>query len=128
MEAILILVAFGLIFGGVFGLLAQLRGEVKDRTHQLAAGAWLPPERPIARPALSQPAQSPGMGGLFSEVDMLRAQVEHLRSEIVALSSEPPRQERSQSRRYQTGPYAYLPRDLRREVHRVRSIRHVMHT
>jgi hypothetical protein len=60
-------------------------------------------------------------GGLFSEVDMLRAQVEQLRSEVAALSSgSAPRLERPRLRRYRTGVYTYLPRLLRQQVRDVR--------
>jgi hypothetical protein len=54
---------------------------------------------------------------------MLRAQVEHLRTEVVALSETATRHEKPRTRRYQTGVYADLPRMLRRHVKDARSER-----
>jgi len=58
-----------------------------------------------------------------TEVDFLRAQVEHLRSEIYAMSSDQPvpsRKDRPKQRRYRTGNYTHLPRTLRRQVNEAR--------
>jgi hypothetical protein len=57
-----------------------------------------------------------------TEVDVLRAQVQHLRSEIVAMSSdgEPVRQDRPRQRRYRTGNYTHLPRKLTRQMNEAR--------
>ncbi len=57
-----------------------------------------------------------------TEVDFLRAQVEHLRSEIYAMSDQPAatRKERPKQRRYRTGNYTHLPRTLRRQVNEAR--------
>jgi hypothetical protein len=59
---------------------------------------------------------------------MLRAQVEELRNELVTLAKPMPapseRYERPRLRRYRTGSYTYLPRNLRRQVHEIRNIRH----
>jgi hypothetical protein len=61
------------------------------------------------------------------EVDYLRAEVQHLRSEINALSYDAPagpapagRQDRPKQRRYRTGNYTQLPRVLRRQVKEAR--------
>lgn len=62
-----------------------------------------------------------------TEVDYLRAEVQHLRSEINALSYDAPagpapagRQDRPKQRRYRTGNYTQLPRVLRRQVKEAR--------
>jgi hypothetical protein len=57
-----------------------------------------------------------------TEVDFLRAQVENLRSEIYAMSSDQPagRQDRPKQRRYRTGNYTHLPRKLTRQVNEAR--------
>jgi hypothetical protein len=65
----------------------------------------------------------PVLGGLLSEVDTLRLQVETLRSEMSALSGDP-QSERARLRRYSSGQYTELPRTLRRQVRAVRSFRH----
>jgi len=78
-----------------------------------------PPRREPSRPAVAHfdfPVRPQA-----TEVDFLRAQVEHLRSEIYALASEQPRRsERPKQRRYSTGNYTHLPRTLRRQVNEVR--------
>ena len=65
----------------------------------------------------------PVLGGLFSEVDTLRIQVETLRSEMSALNGDP-RGERARLRRYRSGQYTELPRTLRRQVREARNFRH----
>lgn len=56
-----------------------------------------------------------------TEVDVLRAQVQDLRSEIFAMSSEPPRRsDRPKQRRYRTGNYTHLPRKLTRQMNEAR--------
>ena len=129
MEAIIIVVAFGLIIGGVYGIVTVFRRDSLEASGEPSNHATFAAPPATVR-ALSPLPPSPraSLGGLFSEVDMLRAQIEHLRSEVVALSGGSARGERPQQRRYLTGPYAYLPRELRREVHKVRSIRHPAHT
>ena len=72
-----------------------------------------------ARTSTDQPV----LGGLFSEVDTLRLQVETLRSEMSALSGMP-RSEKARLRRYASGQYTDLPRSLRRQVREVRNYRH----
>jgi hypothetical protein len=64
----------------------------------------------------------PVLGGLFSEVDMLRVQVETLRSEMSALTGAP-RGEKARMRRHRLGQYTDLPRTLRRQVREVRNFR-----
>jgi hypothetical protein len=58
-----------------------------------------------------------------TEVAYLRAQVQQLRHELVSLGAPAAndRYERPRLQRYRTGAYTYLPRDLRRHVHDVRS-------
>jgi hypothetical protein len=123
-EILVIIVAFWLLLVGAYGGLTLLNGRSKT-----ARGRT--PGLPRVRIANwgttprqgSDEARAP-LGGLFSEVDMLRAQVEHLRTEVVALSETATRHERPRTRRYQTGVYADLPRMLRRHVKEVRNIRH----
>lgn len=125
MEILVIIVAFWLLLVGAYGGLTLLNGRSKTGRGRPTPGS---PRVRIAEwektplPGSSQPAAP--LGGLFSEVDMLRAQVEHLRTEVVALSETATRHERPRTRRYQTGVYADLPRMLRRHVKEVRNIRH----
>ena len=93
----------------------DLQARYNDQIAAAAAALAQPdlrlPHRPEARASVP---------GLFSEVDMLRAQVEQLRSEIVALSATQARADRPRLRRYRTGVYTYLPRPLRQHVREVR--------
>jgi hypothetical protein len=86
------------------------------------------PERPIATVQEERAPPEPVAAAIASrrtptEVDFLRAQVEHLRSEVNALSSNPERFERPQQRRYRTGNYTHLPRTLKRQVNEARDFR-----
>ena len=113
MEILVVIVAFWLLLVGAYGGLNLLsaRGKASRR-------ATAQPSPRSAGPAANAP-----LGGLFSEVDILRAQVEHLRTEVVALSETATRHERPRTRRYQTGVYSDLPVMLRRHVKEVRSER-----
>jgi hypothetical protein len=125
-EILVIIVAFWLILVGGYGALTLLNGKAARPAARRAAAPA--PRIRIApqngqQPLPGAPAQTQ-LGGLFSEVDMLRAQVEHLRTEVVALSDVATRYEKPRARRYRTGVYSDLPRLLRRQVKEVRHIRH----
>jgi hypothetical protein len=116
-EIFVIIVAFWLLLVGAYGGLNLLSARSKEQ------------RRPGASTAVRFRADGTEdiapLGGLFSEVDMLRAQVEHLRTEVVALSETATRHERPRTRRYQSGVvYTELPRMLRRHVKEVRHERH----
>jgi len=114
-EILVIIVAFWLLLVGAYGGLNLLSARSKEQRLQGSQSA-------IRRAGGTETAP---LGGLFSEVDMLRAQVEHLRTEVVALSETATRHERPRSRRYQSGVvYTELPRMLRRHVKEVRNERH----
>jgi hypothetical protein len=123
-EILVIIVAFWLILVGGYGAMTLLNGGSKRRAPRRSAP---PPRMRISQNFGQQPlpgTQAPQLGGLFSEVDLLRAQVEHLRTEVVALSETATRYDRPRTRRYRTGVYSDLPRVLRRQVRQVRNIRH----
>ncbi len=117
METLVIIVAFWLILVGVYGALPLIRGE------------WRRPVRPVVprpaaagqTPSLRRAAAVPGprADGLSSEVDLLRLEVEQLRSELSA-SSRRGRNSRPRPRRYSTGLDSRLPKGLRRHVQAVR--------
>jgi hypothetical protein len=116
-EILVVIVAFWLLLVGAYGGLTLISARNKEsRRRQTQAAPRVRAEREEAAP----------LGGLFSEVDMLRAQVEHLRTEVVALSETSTRGERPRTRRYQTGVYADLPRMLRRHVKEARSEKHAL--
>jgi hypothetical protein len=133
-ETLLIIVAIWLVLIGVYGAMPLLRRTPRPAPPRIASAPVLeavqrqvearpepvvvPPKREEAR-TLPQPLAAPG--DPYAEVSMLRAQVEHLRSELVALTHSAERAERARARRLRTGPYKDLPRPLRRQVHEVRS-------
>ena len=116
MEILVVIVAFWLLLVGAYGGLQLLSARSKAD------------QRRSAQPshnARQKTKDAAPLGGLFSEVDLLRAQVEHLRTEVVALSETATRQERPRARRYQSGVvYTELPRMLRRHVKEARNERH----
>jgi hypothetical protein len=119
LEVLVIIAAIWLMLLGIYGGYSLVVSSRRRRVRR-DQGTVTPAEIP-ARPAGPRPTTSPA---LASEVEMLRAQVEHLRSEVVALSGEPPPDARPRIRRYRAGAYTDLPRTLRRQVRQVRSVRH----
>jgi hypothetical protein len=104
-------------------------GGLRSSTTRQAALGWsrhsaAPSSAATALAAQPQPRVAARASALVSEVDFLRQQVEHLRTEVVALSGNGERFERPVLRRYRTGVYTHLPRPLRRQVKELRSIRH----
>ena len=137
MEILVVIVAFCLVVLGVYGALPLLRrrpiwGDSAAATprHMGVVGlSFAPPQRPVegrarstgvvaAKGAMAQ--LEAGAGGLFSEVDLLRAEVEQLRAEIAAGASLESWGEKSHWRRQRTGLPAELPGELRRQVGQAR--------
>jgi len=114
MEIFVVIVAFWLLQLCAYGGLSLLSARSKANRRQS--------EQPTVGNKHTDGAVP--LGGLFSEVDMLRSQVEHLRTEVVVLSETAARPDRPRTRRYQTGVYADLPRMLRRHVQEARNERH----
>lgn len=122
MEVLVIIAAFWLMLVGVYGGYSLVSSSRRRR----AAPARPPAAEPAQLPSRVATPRQAAPPALFSEVEMLRAQVEHLRSEVVALSGEAPPPSRPRIRRYRTGAYTDLPRGLRRQVRQVRSVRHTV--
>jgi hypothetical protein len=118
LEVLVIIAAVWLMLVGVYGGYSLISSSRRRRVGRNQA-AVTPPPIPV-RPTGPRSAPSPG---LSSEVELLRAQIEHLRSEVVALSGEPLPHARPRIRRYRAGAYTDLPRTLRRQVRQVRSVR-----
>jgi hypothetical protein len=114
-EILVVIVAFWLLLVGAYGGLSLLSARSKENRRQGQSSA---------RVGRQETKDASPIGGLFSEVDLLRAQVEHLRTEVVALSETATRHERPRTKRYQTGVYTELPRMLRRHVKEARHERH----
>ncbi|HLF76533.1 MAG TPA: hypothetical protein VJB57_03505 [Dehalococcoidia bacterium] len=138
METLIVIVAFWLILIGIYGAMPLLRaGGPRVNPTGAPRFAANPIVEAIQREVESRPAPvrpaprrqvlpsfQPEAGDPYAEVSMLRAQIEHLRSELVALSSNSTeRSARPRSRRSRTFQYTDLPRTLRRQVKEVRSVR-----
>jgi hypothetical protein len=110
---VLVSIYMGLMFVAAYRRVQQRKAQ----TATIRSGAF------SARTGTS--TEQPVLGGLFSEVDLLRVQVETLRSEMSAHNGAP-RSEKARLRRYSSGQYTDLPPTLRRQVREVRSYRHAM--
>jgi len=119
LEIAAVIVGFWLVLVCIYVSLV-LVAEVRRRQRQKAQ-ASIRSTAFSARTGTS--TEQPVLGGLFSEVDMLRIQVETLRSEMSALTGSP-RSEKARLRRHRLGQYTDLPRTLRRQVREVRNFRH----
>ena len=111
-------VNFGAIFarpqisaGPEFAIRERYNDQIAAAAAVLAQPELQLPPRPVVRASLPN---------LPTEVDILRAQVEQLRSELDALSTTATRLDRPRLRRYRTGVYTYLPRPLRQHVRELR--------
>ena len=142
MEILVVIVAFWLVILGVYGALPLFKGRgiggaerprvrverrptpLRQGGRTLPAAAASPNELAASTGALSP--RGPQVAGLFSEVDLLRAQVEQLRSEIGGQASFGTWGEKQRTRSHPTGASAQLPTDLRRHVQEVRNTRRYM--
>jgi len=141
-DTLILVVALWFIILGVYGAFFLPNGQKRFSNSNSSANAifheaFASTQRVEERRPAPEP-QPPARGhagqgvireirpqaSLFSEVDMLRAQVEELRSEIAALSGPAAgRPDRPRLRRYGIGVYTHLPRLLRRQVREIRSVR-----
>ena len=122
MEILVAFAALWLVLVGayiVISLVSARRERARDAQQAGIRSAAFSARMGVSR-------EQPVLGGLFSEVDTLRLQVETLRSEMSALNGEP-RAEKARLRRYRPGQYTELPPTLRRQVREVRSFRRAIH-
>ena len=148
MEILVIIVAFWFVLIGVYGALPLFRGRPLWGGSEVATAVTTERRAPIRQSfaperrireranglaALSQAVAASraanenavSVGGLFSEVDLLRAQVEQLRAEVGASAGTGHWGEKPRTRRHGSGAAAYLSSDLRRQVREARSTRRV---
>ena len=99
MDTLVFIVAFWLMLVGVYGAYSLVNsGRNSSKRGRAAQATRVPvrPARPVMRP---RPVNQPQTSGHLSEVDILRAEVQHLRTEVVALSTAAARYERPRMRR-----------------------------
>ena len=129
METVVLVIALWLILVGIYGALSLLSGAPKalparaQRRPKAAAQARasVPHVEPYGAP-YNMEQDTPK--AILSEVDLLRAQVRHLRSEIFAMAEKPQVEVGSSAnkpKRYRGQPE--LPRPLRRHLRETRGVR-----
>ena len=127
METVVLVIALWLILVGIYGALSLLSGspaQAKSRLMPRRTGATQlePPDAHAEPYGAPYDMEHDASGAILSEVDLLRAQVRHLRSEIFAMADKvqvaaggnKPRRYRGQTD---------LPRPLRRHLRETRSVR-----
>jgi len=118
METLLFIIAFWLILMGAYGAMTlRPRSAEPQRGERPAAG--LPVATKARAAARRQPAAATSVNGLSADIDFLRNQIEHLRTEVLALSGA---EERPRPARRSRGASAEaeLPQPLRRQVREAR--------
>jgi len=104
----------------MYGAISLLRGQpqtAKRETHR-----HVPRRSAQQHGVVREVPEAPN--AILSEVDLLRAQVRHLRSEVFAMAGNPPEPvEKKTSRRYRAGANSDLPRPLRRHLRETRGVR-----
>jgi hypothetical protein len=131
METVVLVIALWLILVGIYGALSLLSGApstaraARPRAERRPRLAEPRPSAPHVEPygaPYNMEQQAPN--AILSEVDLLRAQVRHLRSEIFAMADKPPVEIGSvgnKPKRYRGQPE--LPRPLRRHLRETRGVR-----
>ena len=127
METIVLVIALWLILVGIYGALSLL-----TEPNASQPSAERRPKAKAASPRPSPPRVEPYRApydpeeetpnAILSEVDLLRAQVRHLRSEIFAITDQPAEDQAKAPKRYRH-PDRDLPRPLRRHLRESRGVR-----
>ena len=128
METVVLVIALWLILVGIYGALSLLGGtntasqpraqrRPKAKASQMRASAPHG-ERYGAPYDIEQDAPN----AILSEVDLLRAQVRHLRSEIFAMADKPAEDKAANKPKRYRGQND-LPRPLRRHLRETRGVR-----
>ena len=121
METVVLVIALWLILVGIYGGLSLLSGPPRNAQPRAQ-------RRPKARQAAPQQyaqaydLERDASGAILSEVDLLRAQVRHLRSEVFAMSATPQEDKPAAKPKRYRGQ-ADLPRPLRRHFRETRGVR-----
>ena len=129
METVVLVIALWLILVGIYGALSLLSsapsGSQPRAQRRLKAAKARPSAPHVERYGAPFNIEQDAPNAILSEVDLLRAQVRHLRSEIFAMADKPQAE-------MQTGPGAKpkryrgqndLPRPLRRHLRETRGVR-----
>ena len=115
MQTVVLVIALWLILLGLYGAISLLLAEPATRRAP-ATRRSMPRPRNTRPPVIHHDAPT----AILSEVDLLRAQVHHLRSEILVSGS--PELDKAKPRKYRSAS-ADLPRPLRRQLREARGVR-----
>ena len=129
METVVLVIALWLILVGIYGALSLLSGAPagsQPRAQRRPKVAQVRPSAPhVERYGAPFDIEQDAPNAILSEVDLLRAQVRHLRSEIFAMADKPQGDTRIGSagkpKRYRG--QNDLPRPLRRHLRETRGVR-----
>jgi hypothetical protein len=127
METVVLVIALWLILVGIYGALSLLSGAPngQPRAQRRPRAAQVRESAPhVERYGAPYNMEQEAPNAILSEVDLLRAQVRHLRSEIFAMADKPAAEVGSAAnkpKRYRGQPE--LPRPLRRHMRENRGVR-----
>jgi hypothetical protein len=125
METVVLVIALWLILVGVYGALSLLSGSpaqarARRQQRQARSRASAPQVEPYGAP---YDIEQDASGAILSEVDLLRAQVRHLRSEIFAMADKPQVEVGGGNKPKRYRGQSDLPRPLRRHLRETRGVR-----
>jgi hypothetical protein len=127
METVVLVIALWLILVGIYGALSLLSGAPKGsqpRAQRRPKAAQMRPSAPhVERYGAPFNIEQDAPSAILSEVDLLRAQVRHLRSEIFAMADKPQADVEPAGKPKRYRGQNDLPRPLRRHLRETRSVR-----
>jgi hypothetical protein len=127
METVVLVIALWLILVGIYGALSLLSGAPKGsqpRAQRRPRAAQMRASAPHVE-AYGAPydMEQDAPNAILSEVDLLRAQVRHLRSEIFAMADKPASFDDKANKPKRYRGQNDLPRPLRRHLRETRGVR-----
>ena len=118
METVVLVIALWLILVGIYGALSLLGGtgnSAQPRAQRRPKAAQVRASAPhVERYGAPYNIEQDAPNAILSEVDLLRAQVRHLRTEIFAMADKPAEDKAGKPKRYRG--QNELPRPLRRHM------------
>jgi len=127
METVVLVIALWLILVGIYGALSLLSSApdgLQPRAQRRPKAAQVRPSAPhVERYGAPFNIEQDAPNAILSEVDLLRAQVRHLRSEIFAMADKPQLDVEPAGKPKRYRGQNDLPRPLRRHLRETRGVR-----
>jgi hypothetical protein len=127
METVVLVIALWLILVGIYGalsLLSSAPGAKQPRVQRRGRAAQMRDTAPrVEAYGVPYDMEQDAPNAILSEVDLLRAQVRHLRSEIFAMADKPAVEVENAGKPKRYRGQNDLPRPLRRHLRETRGIR-----